>query len=363
MPYDPNDPNNDPNNPNQNGQAVGADQASQTLAQQAASLTAAIKAGTVTPAQAQASLPSNTKIVNGIVVPNDPSLLPLFIIAAAVAAPFAVEGLTSLASAGGGAAAGAEGDAAATAAESAEAGGAAGAGGAGTTIGSLYGPLASGETGVGATTAALVPPADLVAGGSSAAAGGAAGAVAKAATTPNIWSSVIGLAGQGITSYLGANASKTAADQMANASMYAANLQATATANSLAFQKQQWEQAQANSAPFIKLGQQGATTLGNVLGFNGPVNPATAAPFTAGIPVNVGSAALSNVPQQRGTAQPSFSSLYSSAGTTGATTQGPQAVPSSTPSYVKISWADGSVDSVPASAVPQYQTLGAKVVA
>lgn len=115
MPYDPNDPNNDPNNPNQNGQAVSADQSSQTIAQQAASLTAAIKSGQVTPAQAQASLPDNTKIVNGVVVPNDPSLLPIFIMTAAITAPFAVEALTSLASGGAGAAAAGSSSAASTA--------------------------------------------------------------------------------------------------------------------------------------------------------------------------------------------------------------------------------------------------------
>lgn len=93
----------DPNDPNQDSQAP--DTTSQTLAQQAASLTKSIASGQVTPAQAQASLPSNTKIVNGVVVPNDPSMLPLFIMAAAVAAPFAVQTLTTLA-AGSGAAAG-----------------------------------------------------------------------------------------------------------------------------------------------------------------------------------------------------------------------------------------------------------------
>ena len=94
MPYDPNDPNQDSQAP---------DLTPQTLAQQAASLTNLIATGQITPSQAQTRLPSNTKLVNGIVVPNDPSMLPLFIMAAAIAAPFAVQGLTALASGGAGA--------------------------------------------------------------------------------------------------------------------------------------------------------------------------------------------------------------------------------------------------------------------
>lgn len=190
MPYDPNDP----NSPYYSSSYYTADQSSQTIAQQAASLTAAIKAGTVTPAQAQAALPDNSKIVNGVVVPNDPSLLPLYIMAAAFTAPFAVEALTSLAS--GAAAGGAAADAAPTITDLGAVAPGEFAGAASTVAPTLdtgaslaslsgAGPLASGETGVAPTAAALAPPADLAAPASSTSVLGAGGKLASFANSLN----------------------------------------------------------------------------------------------------------------------------------------------------------------------------------
>ena len=67
----------------------------------------------------------------------------------------------------------------------------------------------------------------------------------------------------------GAGASAAGAASQAGAANNAANLQAQAAANSLAFQKQEFATNQANIAPFLKTGQAATTQLGQLAGTPG----------------------------------------------------------------------------------------------
>lgn len=233
---------------------------------------------------------------------------------------------------------------------------AAAAGGTGATLGSMYaapaaaaGPLASGETGMAATTAAmggLTPPASL-----GAVYGGAAPAVAagskavSALTSPNIWSTIISGAGNLLGAWNASNASSNAAQLQSDAITHAADLQAKAAADSLAFQKQQWDTTQANQAPWLKTGQGAITTLGQLMGLNGS---ATSAPTGAPGPQ------LARPP----VAGPGMlGSIYGTAGRP--QTSAPVDQPAS--KYARITWPDGSQDNVPQASLDQYKLLGAQV--
>lgn len=235
--------------------------------------------------------------------------------------------------------------------------GATGVGAAGTTLGGLY---------------------------STAAAPSIAGAVAKGASTvagtPNIWSTIISGVGNLAGGLLNSNAAKGAAETQSNAALQAAQLNAQAQANSLAFQKQQWADQQANAAPFLKLGQGAANTLSGLMSGGGGA-PATSVPPSAPsttlgqvmsptLAPSLPRAAvkLSTAPLQMGGARPngvsgpvSMSSLYGSGTPAPDAQQAPPPQATSNPSYVRIKWPDGSSDSIPAGALPQYQLLGAQV--
>lgn len=272
--------------------------------------------------------------------------------------------------AGGGAGVGAggeSGDAAAEAALAAE--GSTGAA-APTTLGAVY----------GAAPATALPSTAIGSGAVPAITGGAGKVLSTVAGTPNIWSTIISGAGDLIKGIVGSNAAKGAADTQANAALQAAQLNAQAQANSLAFQKQQWADQQANAAPFLKLGQGAANTLSGLMSGGGSApstNATPSAPATTLGQVMTPTLApslarpavkLATAPLQTGGARPSgvsgpvsMSSLY---GTQAPAADAPQAPPpqaASNPSYVRIKWPDGSSDSIPAGALPQYQLLGAQV--
>lgn len=77
---------------------------------------------------------------------------------------------------------------------------------------------------------------------------------------------VAGAVGSVASSAIGANAAGNAADAQVSAANHAADLQKQEADNSLAFQKQEWDTQQKNLAPWLQTGQQGLSSLSQLLG-------------------------------------------------------------------------------------------------
>lgn len=90
---------------------------------------------------------------------------------------------------------------------------------------------------------------------------------------------------------IGSNAAGNAASVQANAANEAAQLQYQSGQNALDFQKQVWNQQQANAAPWLQTGGTAVSTLDQLMGLNPP-----------NIPANYGQPQLSvaNIPSVRG---------------------------------------------------------------
>lgn len=208
------------------------------------------------------------------------------------------------------------------------------------------GPMAGGETGMAATTAALgglTPPASLGAvysGVPTAAAASAGGKAVSAFTTPNIWSSILSNGFQLGGALLSSSAAKDAAKIQADSANKAALLAYQAQQNSLAFQQQEWAAQQQNMAPWLKAGQGAVNTLGTL--FAGRPSTGTTAPAGAR-------------PPMAAPAPGTMSAIYGGAGA-------PTRSASAAPDYARIKWPDGSTDTVSSDSLAQYRLLGAEAV-
>lgn len=267
----------------------------------------------------------------------------------------------------------------------AAAGGAGGGGGAATTLGSVYPEAGEGGLGLVGAPAAVAPAAasgaipaafgktavDTV----SSAAPSATGGVVKAlGGYPSIIGSVISTAGNLWGAKNASDASMDAAQIQANAAKYAADLYAKASGDALDFQKKQWDTTQQNMAPWLNTGKSALTTLGSLMGLQpgggGPVSaaswsnqgghPVMAPPLS---PLNAG-------PPQQGAPQRPMTMGQMFAAPNGAQRpMPPMAQPGAPsqpaigggPNFVRITWPDGSNDTVPRNTLQQYQLLGAQV--
>ena len=77
-------------------------------------------------------------------------------------------------------------------------------------------------------------------------------------------------AGSVASGIIGSNAAGNAATTQAQASEYAAGLQSNAANNALSLQQQEWQQNQANQAPFLAAGQQAVQNLSTKFGNGAP---------------------------------------------------------------------------------------------
>lgn len=85
----------------------------------------------------------------------------------------------------------------------------------------------------------------------------------------------IGAAGSVATGIIGSNAAGNAASAQAHAANNAANLQYQASQNALGFQEQQYNQEQANAAPWLQSGAAGLSNLDYLLGIAPPTTQGT----------------------------------------------------------------------------------------
>jgi hypothetical protein len=99
------------------------------------------------------------------------------------------------------------------------------------------------------------------------------------------------------------SAAKKAANTEANAADYAANIQGDLGQESLANENYQYQQNQANEAPFLQSGANGIATLDYLLGLNSlpPGSTSTLSPQTLSIPGVAGSTTLPGVTSLTGT--------------------------------------------------------------
>ncbi len=217
-----------------------------------------------------------------------------------------------------------------------------------TAIGSGFIPAVGSTSSLGSMYGAAAPVASSVAKGVG---GKVAGTVAG---QPNIWSTIINGAGNLFGAWNSSNAAQDAAKLQSDAITHAADLQAQAAKDSLAFQNKTWEAQQAAQAPWLKTGQGAITTLGQLMGLGGGT-PSASAPAVA--PQTTNQVPQAVRPPVNGSSN--LSSIYGTNAAPPAPSQ--QAAPAS--NYVRIKWPDGSQDTVNRGSVPQYQLLGAEVSA
>lgn len=209
---------------------------------------------------------------------------------------------------------------------------------------------------------------------------------------------IIGAAGQGISAGVNAHAASSAADKQVAASEQAAQATREASANSLAFQKQQWQQSQSNAEPWVAYGRGAVTTLGDLMGIKPIPTTGGAPPTTGPIPTNPdGSQVGSGIPWDQGSSRPSsappgyhwddqfamfqpdkpptLGGQYGQSSTPTApppTAGAPQPPPASSAAVapppvavaskiVRITWPDGSQAQVPSDQLNQYKSMGAEV--
>lgn len=90
----------------------------------------------------------------------------------------------------------------------------------------------------------------------------------------------VGAAGSIGGALIGSNAAGNAADTQSQAAQNAAQLQYQASQNALDFQKQQWNQQQANLAPWLNSGAAGLSNLDYLLGITPPTTQGAIAGYT-----------------------------------------------------------------------------------
>lgn len=172
---------------------------------------------------------------------------------------------------------------------------------------------------------------------------------------------------------MGSSAAKDAANLQSSAADRAAQLQYQASQNSLDFAKQVYGQQQQNMAPFLRVGQQAAGTLGSLMGF-GPAAAPAAAPAPAPAPLpgggrmamygagpSGGVTGMDNMANAIGGNVGAALNLSSpiSGPMNGGGTMARYAQKKGT--HQRIQWPDGSQASVPMQDLSHYINLGADV--
>lgn len=211
----------------------------------------------------------------------------------------------------------------------------------------------------------------------------------------------IGAAGSAATAAINAHAASSAADQQIAASDKAAQATRDASANSLAFQKQQWQQSQSNAEPWLAYGRGAVTTLGDLMGIkpiattsqgvappgsyldqNGAaVKQGTVVPLApgadrvvAGPPPLLADGSQNPAWRQNMTTPATLGGMYG--GPPSPTGAPPPAAGGAAPPsaaavapppvaaasrIVRITWPDGSQAQVPSDQLNQYKSMGAEV--
>jgi hypothetical protein len=205
----------------------------------------------------------------------------------------------------------------------------------------------------------------------------------------SIWLPLLIGGGTGVASSLiSSSAAGSAAQTQVGGALQAASLVANTAANSLAFQKQQWAQTQANEQPYLAYGRGAVAQLGQWLGItpdyppqvpdtsttqqqtlspNEPGFGPTGQSITPGIvtpTVNPVVAANSDPTNPTQPSAPGAGSPHKDVGTTMGQIYGPSAPPSGAPANQgatsRVTWNDGSTSAVPSQYLDQYLLLGAK---
>jgi len=142
------------------------------------------------------------------------------------------------------------------------------------------------------------------------------------------------------------NAAQGAARTQSDAANRAADLQYRSTQDALNFQREQWNQARQDFAPYLQMGRQSLGTLGNMMGFQGGSSPMAQGP--QGPPMAQGGAGM-----PPGGAMPS-----GGGGTLGSMGQGGY----SAPEMVWMQAPTGDKRQVPRAMVEHYRSRGAQVI-